>query len=110
MAIVRPPAQRDRLPWRSATDPWHVLVAEVMLAQTQASRVAREYAGFVARYSSARSMAAAPVGDVLQAWSGLGYNRRAIRLHAAATIIAERYGGRVPADLDALVALPGIGP
>ena len=102
--------ERDLLPWRSVEDPWLVLVAEVMLSQTQAARVARRYGAFTEQFPSASVMAEAPVGDVLQAWSGLGYNRRAVRLHAAASLITERHGGRVPAQLEALVALPGIGP
>jgi len=103
-------SERDLLPWRSAEDPWHVLVSEVMLSQTQAPRVAKRYGPFIARFPSAPAMARAPAGDVVQAWSGLGYNRRALRLHNAASLITERHGGEVPAELDALLALPGIGP
>jgi A/G-specific adenine glycosylase len=102
--------ERDLLPWRSVKDPWLVLLAEVMLTQTQAARVAQRYGAFVSRFPSAPAMARAPVADVLRSWSGLGYNGRAVRLHAAASLITERHGGEVPARLDALVALPGIGP
>ena len=103
-------AARDRLPWRTTRDPWAVLVSETMLAQTQVSRVTPRFREFVARFPTAAACAAAPVGDVVRAWVGLGYNRRALALHAAAARIVERYAGRVPATLDELVALDGVGP
>lgn len=103
-------AARDRLPWRTTRDPWEVLVSETMLAQTQVSRVTPRFREFVARFPTAAACAAAPVGDVVRAWVGLGYNRRALALHAAAARIVERHAGRVPATLDELVALDGVGP
>jgi A/G-specific adenine glycosylase len=98
------------LPWRSTRDPWSVLVSELMLQQTQAARVVEPYRAFLARFPHPASCAAAPVGEVLRAWSGLGYNRRATCLHAAASAIVEHHGGVVPDSLEELLALPGIGP
>lgn len=97
------------LPWRATRDPWHVLVSEVMLQQTQAARVVRPYLDFVGRFPTPAACAAAGRAEVVRAWAGLGYNRRAAFLHRAATEITERHGGTVPRDLRALRALPGIG-
>ena len=98
-------AARD-LPWRRTRDPWAVLVSEVMLQQTQVARVIPAYHRFLDRFPTAAACAAAPVGDVVTAWHGLGYNRRAVNLHRAATTCA----GRLPTTLAGLLALPGIGP
>ncbi len=87
-----------------------MLVSEVMLQQTQAPRVAPAFERFAARFPTAAACAAAPAGEVVRAWAGLGYNRRALALHAAAAAVVERHGGAVPGDLDALLALPGVGP
>ena len=102
-------ARRD-LPWRRTRDPWAVLVSELMLQQTQVPRVAPKYEAFLERFPTAAACAAAPVGDVVRLWSGLGYNRRAVNLHRCAVEVVERHGGRLPDSLDALLALPGIGP
>lgn len=98
------------LPWRDDRDPWRILVAEVMLQQTQADRVIPKWTAFLQAYPTPRECAAAPLGDVLRRWSGLGYPRRARNLHATARTVVDRHDGTVPADLDALLALPGIGP
>jgi A/G-specific adenine glycosylase len=87
-----------------------VLVSEVMLQQTQVARVAPRYHAFLAAFPDPSSCAAAPVAAVVEAWAGLGYNRRAVQLHRAAETVATRHGGRLPARLDELVALPGVGP
>jgi A/G-specific adenine glycosylase len=87
-----------------------VLVSELMLQQTQVARVVPKYAAFLDRFPTAAACAAAPAGDVVRLWSGLGYNRRALNLHRAAVAVVERHGGCLPDDLDALLALPGIGP
>lgn len=87
-----------------------MLVSEYMAQQTQVSRVVPAYHAFLERFPTPGACAAAPAGAVVQAWSGLGYNRRAIHLHGAATAIVERHDGAVPDDLDALLALPGVGP
>jgi len=94
-------------PWRGTRDPWAVLVSEVMLQQTQAARVAERFPPFLARYPTAASLATASPAKVLAAWSGLGYNRRALALHQTATHVA-RNGW--PTDVDGLARLPGIGP
>lgn len=98
------------LPWRATRDPWHVLVSEVMLQQTQAHRVVAPYCRFLGRFPSPDSCAAAGAAEVVREWEGLGYNRRALFLHRSAVLIMERYGGAVPASLEALRSLPGIGP
>jgi A/G-specific adenine glycosylase len=104
-------ADRRRLyPWRGRPTPYRVLVSEVMLQQTQAARVVPAFRSFLRRFPSVRALAAAPVRDVLAAWSGLGYNRRAVRLSAAARLIERDHGGRVPASIEALTGLPGVGP
>jgi A/G-specific adenine glycosylase len=101
--------QRD-LPWRATRDPWEVLACEVMAQQTQVARVAERWRPFLDRFPTPGALAAAPTAEVLRWWSGMGYNRRALHLHRAAQVIVERHAGVVPDDLDALLALPGIGP
>ena len=91
-------------PWRTTKDPYALLVSEVMLQQTQAARVVPYYEAFLARFPDAEALARAAPGDVLRAWSGLGYNRRALALQAAARVVAERGW---PEDL---TELPGVGP
>jgi A/G-specific adenine glycosylase len=97
------------LPWRATRDPWLVLVSEVMLQQTQAPRVVEPYLRFAARFPTPAVCASAAAADVVRAWAGLGYNRRAVSLHRTAGLLVERHGGDVPADLDGLLDLPGIG-
>lgn len=101
---------RRDLPWRRTRDPWAILVSETMLAQTQVARVVPAWHAFLARFPDPAAAAAAPVADVITSWAGLGYNRRAVALHRAAREIVERHGGRVPGELGALLALPGVGP
>ena len=103
-------AVRRDLPWRRTRDPWAVLVSEAMLQQTQVIRVVDRFDGFLTRFPHPAAMAATPLADVLDAWAGLGYYRRARDLHRTATAIVERHGGRVPDELEALLALPGVGP
>jgi A/G-specific adenine glycosylase len=100
---------RRDLPWRSTRDPWAVLVSEAMLQQTQVSRVIGSWRRFLTRFPDPAACAAAPPGEVIALWSGLGYNRRAVQLHAAATRIRDHHGGRVPDELAALLGLPGVG-
>jgi A/G-specific adenine glycosylase len=94
-------------PWRATRDPWAVLVSEVMLQQTQAARVVERYPAFLRRYPTPAAMAAAPEREALAAWSGLGYNRRALALRRAAVAV-ERDGW--PRDVAGLQSLPGVGP
>jgi A/G-specific adenine glycosylase len=103
------PRLRD-LPWRATRDPWAILVAEVMLQQTQAARVAPRWHRFLERFPTPAGCAAAPLGDVLREWHGLGYPRRARNLHRAAAVITRRHGGGLPDELPELLALPGVGP
>jgi A/G-specific adenine glycosylase len=102
------PRLRD-LPWRATREPWSILVAEVMLQQTQAERVVPKWRAFLSAYPTPRRCAAASLGDVLRLWQGLGYPRRARNLHEAAAVIVDRHGGVVPDHVDALRALPGVG-
>ena len=98
-------------PWRrTEDDPYAVLVSEVMLQQTQASRVEEIFPRFMARFPTVAALAEASPGDVLRAWAGLGYHRRAVSLHDAARAIVARHRGRVPGGLAELRALPGVGP
>lgn len=98
------------LPWRAVRDPWHVLVAEVMLQQTQADRVVPKWRAFLADHPTPTSCADAPLGEVLRLWQGLGYPRRARNLHSAAVVVRDVHDGEVPDRLDDLLALPGVGP
>jgi A/G-specific adenine glycosylase len=101
---------RHDLPWRATLDPWAVLVSELMLQQTQVPRVVPRYGEFLERFPTPAACAASPVGDVVRAWAGLGYNRRAVNLHRCATACVERHAGRLPDTLEDLLALPGVGP
>ncbi len=101
---------RRDLPWRRTRDPWSILVSEFMLQQTQVARVLPKYAAFLDRFPTVVDCAAAPAGDVLRLWAGLGYNRRALHLHGAARQCVERHGGALPSTLGELIALPGVGP
>jgi len=102
--------RREDLPWRRTRDPWAVLVSELMLQQTQVSRVVGRFAQFLERFPTVEVCARAGVGAVVEEWAGLGYNRRAVNLHRAAVQVVEVHGGVLPEDLDALLALPGVGP
>jgi A/G-specific adenine glycosylase len=102
---------RSDYPWRRhRNDPYAVLVSEVMLQQTQATRVAERFPVFLARFPTVHALAAARPGDVLRVWAGLGYNRRALALHRAARSVVQRSDGRLPHEPDRLVELPGVGP
>jgi A/G-specific adenine glycosylase len=98
------------LAFRATTDPWAILVSEVMAQQTQAARAAEAWTRFMATYPTPAALAAAPPAEVLRAWRGLGYNRRAIALQRAAASVMAEHGGEVPSDIAALQRLPGIGP
>lgn len=104
--------QGRQLPWREGADPdpYRVLVSEVMLQQTQVDRVIPKFTAFMERFPDARILADAPLPELLSAWQGLGYNRRALNLQRAARMIVDLWGGRVPDDPALLQQLPGIGP
>lgn len=98
------------LPWRAPDfGAWGILVSEVMLQQTQVARVIPALAHWLERWPDPAALASSPAGDAVRQWGRLGYPRRALRLHAAAVAITEEHGGVVPDDVDALLALPGIG-
>ena len=109
IAVMSRMALRD-LPWRRTRDPWAVLVAELMLQQTQVRRVEPKWFAFLDRFPTVTACADAPVGEVIESWAGLGYNRRAVQLHTCATQIRDLHDSRVPDHLDGLLALAGIGP
>ncbi len=98
------------LPWRApGTTPWSVLVSEIMLQQTPVARVMPAHLTWLTRWPTPAALAAEPPGEAIRQWGRLGYPRRALRLHETATILAKRHDGAVPADREALLALPGIG-
>lgn len=103
-------AEARDLPWRRPGFPaWGTLVSEIMLQQTQVARVVPRLEAWLTRWPTPADLAASPPGDAVRAWDRLGYPRRALALHAAATAIAEQHDNVVPRDVDALLALPGIG-
>jgi len=98
------------LAFRRTSDPWSVLVSEVIAQQTQASRAAAAWERLIAEFPTPAELAAASPAAAIRAWRGLGYNRRAIALRAAAIAIVDEHGGVVPHEYEALTRLPGIGP
>src|SRR5262250_3454739 len=97
------------LPWRKTDDPYHILVSEIMLQQTQVERVLPKYAEWLEKYPTFQALAAAPEQDVTTTWYPLGYNIRPKRLQSIAREAVERYGGRLPADEETLLSFKGIG-
>jgi len=123
-ASLPPPADRQRfrrallawyrvhgrdLPWRRTDDPYHILVSEMMLQQTQVDRVLPKYHEWLDKYPSLEALAATPADDAADTWRPLGYNIRPRRLHAIARESVARYGGRLPSDEATLLSFPGIG-
>ena len=102
--------RRHAYAWRRSHDPYTIWVSEVMLQQTQAARVGPPFEAFVARFPTVEALAQAPRADVVRAWEGLGYHRRAVTLHEASRAIVRDHGGVVPRERLALCALPGVGP
>lgn len=96
--------------WRSTRDPYRILVSEVMLQQTQTDRVEKKFREFLAAFPGFPALAAAPLREVMRVWQGMGYNRRALYLHAAAVEVVHNCGGKLPRDVELLERLPGIGP
>ena len=100
---------RGDMAWRQTDDPYRILVSEVMLQQTQVSRVEPLYRAFIERFPDFPALGGADTGDLLRAWQGLGYNRRALYIRAAAREVCATWGGVLPANREALESLPGIG-
>ena len=97
------------LPWRNTSDPYHILVSEIMLQQTQVDRVLPKYAEWLQKYPSFEALASARIKDVTTTWRPLGYNVRPRRLHAIAREAVERYDGQLPSDEETLLSFKGIG-
>lgn len=95
--------------WRETTDPYKILVSEIMLQQTQTSRVTLKYESFLKKFPTAKALAQASLSDVLHEWQGLGYNRRALYLKKTAEAVVQDFKGKFPTDYDQLLSLPGIG-
>ncbi len=99
-----------QLPWRvEPRNPWAVLVSEAMLQQTPVARVIPAYEAWLRRWPGPSELAGEPAGEAVRMWGNLGYPRRALRLHAAAQVVVDDHGGRLPAAYDELIELPGIG-
>jgi A/G-specific adenine glycosylase len=98
------------MPWRSTTDPYRILVSEIMLQQTQVERALQKYEGFIQAFPDFPTLSQAPLSEVLRVWQGMGYNRRALLLRRLAEIVVQEYAGRLPDNPEELVKLPGIGP
>ena len=99
-----------RFPWRETTDPYRIMVSELMLQQTQTDRVVPKYLVFIEKFPTAKKLADAPQSEIVKLWSGLGYNRRALFLKRAVEIVTKEYDGVFPATIEGLQRLPGIGP
>lgn len=102
-------AHRRELPWRDTGDPYRVWLSEMMLQQTQVATVIPYFERFIARWSTVRDLAAAPLDDVLHAWAGLGYYARARNLHKAARMVVDAFGSVFPESVEELLKLPGVG-
>ncbi len=98
-----------RLPWRETENPYHILISEVMLQQTQVDRVLCKYRIFIEKFPDFHTLAHAPLREIMQVWQGLGYNRRALALKQSAQLVVTQYNGQLPAYVENLRALPGVG-
>lgn len=96
-------------PWRSTDNPYHILVSEIMLQQTQTERVVQKYEQFLSSFPNFASLARAPLREILKVWQGLGYNRRAMALKDIAQMVVKNFQGNLPSSPEALMSLPGIG-
>jgi A/G-specific adenine glycosylase len=97
------------LPWRRTDNPYHVLVSEIMLQQTQVDRVLSKYSLFIRKFPDFPVLARTPLREILTVWQGLGYNRRALALKKTAQLVVKQFDGRLPAHIDDLLHLPGVG-
>jgi len=98
-----------KFPWRETYDPYHILVSEIMLQQTQTSRLLKKYKEFLSAFPTVEALANASLVDVLRIWQGMGYNRRAVALHRIARTVIDEFDGEIPASSAALRTLPGVG-
>jgi A/G-specific adenine glycosylase len=98
-----------KMPWRETTDPYRILVSEIMLQQTQVNRVVDKYNQFIAAFPDFAALSNEPLSHVIAVWQGLGYNRRALSLSKLARIVVDKYNGELPASINNLTTLPGIG-
>ena len=101
---------RREMPWRVSRNPYHILVSEIMLQQTQVERVLAKYEEFISRFPDFDSVSKAPLQEILGVWQGLGYNRRAIALQKICRLVVTEYGGMLPSSAETLQTFPGIGP
>lgn len=101
---------RHHLPWRTTHSPYHVLVSEIMLQQTQVDRVIPKFNRFMTEFPTIQSLATASVAQVIKHWQGLGYNRRGLNLQRAAQAVCSQFDGKLPRTSTELLSLPGIGP
>jgi A/G-specific adenine glycosylase len=99
-----------KLVWREDITPYRIVVSEIMLQQTQVTRVEQKFNPFLKKFPGFAALANAPTVEVLREWQGLGYNRRALNLQRLAKIVTEKYGGKLPQTYEELIELPGIGP
>jgi A/G-specific adenine glycosylase len=97
------------LPWRTTRNPYHILVSEIMLQQTQVERVLQKYPQFVTAFPDFKTLAKAPLRKILHVWQGMGYNRRALFLKKIAVAVVEKFNGRLPRTIEELMSLSGIG-
>ncbi len=97
-------------PWRTTRNPYHILISEIMLQQTQTERVLQKYERFIDTFPDFPSLAEAPLRKILKMWQGLGYNRRAIALKGIARLTVREFGGELPPSVEVLTTFPGIGP
>lgn len=102
-------AHGRELPWRKTTNPYRILVSEIMLQQTQVDRVIEKYTRFIAAFPDIAALANAPVNELLGVWQGMGYNRRALALKALAQQVVDKHRGKLPSNPEQLISLPGIG-
>src|SRR6266508_1090042 len=98
------------LPWRRTRDPYRIMVSEIMLQQTQVDRVLPKYHAFIETFPTLEALAAASTAEIIRAWAGLGYNRRAVNMQRAARAVLDEHGGQFPRDMEALLKLPAIAP
>ncbi len=97
------------LAWRRTKNPYHIMVSEIMLQQTHVDRVAKKYPAFINAFPQCKALADAPLKNIIEAWQGMGYNRRAVYLKKIAEAVMEKHGGKLPTAPEVLEQLPGIG-